>query len=308
MSYLHRIGKSTVSNVIRETCNQLWLCLKNVVLRQPTQQQWLKIANDFEQQWQFPNCIGALDGKHVVILAPPHSGSSFYNYKGAHSIVLMAICDANYRFVLVDVGAQGRQSDGGIFRSSAMGRKFYENKMDLPKPRIIVPNLPKLPYVLVGDEAFQLTKFLMRLYPGRNIERDNNIFNYRLSRARRTIENAFGILTAKWRIFTKPINTSLETTEKIILATICLHNYLIGRENNLPGHLQTYCPLTFINREDEHGSIVQGEWRRQVNPLPSICNAGTNSNSRSAAVIRNAFKHYMVNEGAVPWQWNRDSF
>ncbi|KAK9752622.1 hypothetical protein QE152_g4138 [Popillia japonica] len=79
MSYLHRIGKSTVSNVIRETCNQLWLCLKNVVLRQPTQQQWLKIENDFEQQWQFPNCIGALDGKRCHFglkiendFEPPH--------------------------------------------------------------------------------------------------------------------------------------------------------------------------------------------------------------------------------------------
>lgn len=84
----------------------------------------------------------------------------------------MTVCDANYCFTLVDVGAQGRQSDGGIFRASDIGKCFYRRLFDLPEPSALSAGGPTLPYILVADEAFQLTDFLMRPYPGRNIEDD----------------------------------------------------------------------------------------------------------------------------------------
>lgn len=71
----------------------------------PTRQDWLEIAHGFQERWNFPNCIGAIDGKHVVLQAPPASGSLYYNYKGTHSIVLLALVDAHYKFRVIDVGA-----------------------------------------------------------------------------------------------------------------------------------------------------------------------------------------------------------
>lgn len=68
---------------------------------------------------------------------PDNGGSSYYNYKNHHSIVLLAICDANYSFTFVDIGAYGRRSDGGIFRDSEMGKKFEQHEMNIPKPELL---------------------------------------------------------------------------------------------------------------------------------------------------------------------------
>lgn len=83
-----------------------------------------------------------------------------------------------------------------------------------------------LPYILVGDEAFPLTEYLMRSYPGKNLNDDRRNYNYRLSRARRTIENTFGILSSQWRILRRPIDCNVDKTMKLIQALVCLHNWL----------------------------------------------------------------------------------
>ncbi|XP_019849888.1 PREDICTED: putative nuclease HARBI1 [Amphimedon queenslandica] len=109
LSFSFTISSASVCNIVYETCEAIWSALQPMYVTAPTSKEdWLKISKEFEQLWNFPHCIGAIDGKHVVIQAPPNAGSEYYNYKGTHSIVLLAVCDARYRFVLVDIGEAGR--------------------------------------------------------------------------------------------------------------------------------------------------------------------------------------------------------
>ncbi|KYM96257.1 hypothetical protein ALC62_13073 [Cyphomyrmex costatus] len=235
---------------------------------------------------------------------PNKSGSAYYNYKGSYSIVLLAMCDANYIFVSVDIGASGRQSDGGIFKHSLLGQKLETNAMDLSAPKPLWEDGPDLPYIIVADEAFPLTPYLLRPYSGKDgLCTEQRIYNYRLSRARRMIENTFGILASQWRIFRKPILASVENVLKIVQATICLHNYL--RKNNI-NNRGNYGSPELVDREDENHNVIPGVWRRTItndSAFNDINSCGTNTNSRISAAIRNHFCDYFNEEGAVSWQF-----
>ena len=75
---------------------RIWDSLVEKEMSPPTQERWEEIEKEFNSCWNFPNCIGAVDGKHIVITAPFNSGSLFHNYKGTFSINLLALVDANY--------------------------------------------------------------------------------------------------------------------------------------------------------------------------------------------------------------------
>jgi len=202
--------------------------LQPVYMPEPTTDNWLEVARGFERRWQFPHCCGAIDGNHVVIQAPPRSGSVYHNYKGTFSIVLLAVVDHDYCFSMVDVGSYGCNSDSGVFSRSAFGKRLYNGTMNIPpaSPLIESPELGDMPYCLVGDEAFPLTNFLIHPYPGRGLTEQKHIFNYRLSRARRFSENALGIQSNQWRIYRRVINIHHVRVDNLIKATVIIHNFL----------------------------------------------------------------------------------
>ena len=139
----------------------------------------------------------ALDGKHVAIKKPPHGGSFYYNYKGFNSIVVIALVDAGYKFLYVDVGAEGGASDGGTWNHCTLHEAIETGRAVLPDPAPLPHDDRPLPYHIVGDDAFAMTTSLMKPYPHRSQNPRERIFSYRLSCARRVVENTFGILSQR---------------------------------------------------------------------------------------------------------------
>lgn len=128
----------------------------------------------------------------------------------------------------MDVGSYGRNSDGSIFANSELGKQLESGNFPCPPPTAPDGCQEPLPPVLVGDEAFPLKKYLMRPYPRDQVtnNEEKQVFNYRLSRARRIVENAFGILVRKFSIFNRKIEIDVKKSDKVILACCVLHNML----------------------------------------------------------------------------------
>ncbi|KAL1479689.1 hypothetical protein MTO96_051651 [Rhipicephalus appendiculatus] len=218
-----RVGIETARSIIRETCTVLWEVLSPQYMKTPTEQDWREIAVGFSNRWQFPNCLGAVDGKHVQIKCPRNAGSMYFNYKGTHSIVLMAVADSQYLFRLVNVGAPGR----------------------------------------------------------------------------RCVENAFGILVSRWRIYERQINMEPDSVEVIVKATCVLHNFLSSNAAS------TYCPPGYADFQDTFGTVSGGAWRQ--GPESATVFGLEKPKARNCAKVANAvrqqFVKYFSDEGQVPWQW-----
>lgn len=244
------MGVSTIGKIVRETCEVLWTILQPKEMVVPTMQDWLDIAEGFYSKTQFPNCVGAVDGKHIRLECPPKSGTLYYNYKHFFSIILMAICDANYCFTIIDVGSYGKESDCNIFKKSSFGKKLYDDKVNFPQPQCLPEDdggIPQ-PYVIVGDEAFALHRNLLRPFPGRSLNNERRIFNYRLSRARQNIECTFGILSNKWRVFHTALLVEPDFGVAITKACCVLHNFVRRRDGYCPEDTQT-CDMEDANEK-----------------------------------------------------------
>ena len=155
-------------------------------------------------------------------------------------MILLAVCDAKDCFTMIDLGQYGSNNGSGVLLRSEINRKFQNGSLNLPEPTTLDGcNFDPLPYFMVGDEIFPLKTWLMRPFPGKSLKEDQAIYNYHHSRARRTIENTFGLMVARWRILNTPINADVKSIEKYVLAIIVLHNYLWLTGN------ASYCPVGF---------------------------------------------------------------
>lgn len=281
-------GHRTIGLVVAETTNAIWKCLQPLYMPVPDENMWKYNAQSYQQLWSLPNCIGSIDGKHVKIRKFKNSGSTNFNFKGYNSVQLMACADADGCFTTIDVGDLGRNSDGGVFRSSRLGRWLDRGELNLPPPQPLPfdGNQISFPFFFVGDEAFPLKTYLMRPYPRADLTDEKRIFNFRLTLGRKTVECAFGMLTSKFRVFEVPIACSEKVVKSIIASACVLHNY-IRKSEGVP-----YTPNnTFSDIEASHEN--------------QHLRVDANTNLTSAKAIREYLTKYFLKPGiAIPSQWH----
>jgi hypothetical protein len=197
---------------------------------------------------------------------------------------------------MADVGCNGRVSDAGVLQETTFYRKLKNGALALPKHDDIVGNMN---FVFVADEAFAPTENILKPFPRKDLTQEKQIFNHRLSRARRCVENAFGVLAARFRIFYTTIHMQPSKVDDTVMACVFLLNFL--RRN----HGAQYTPGSVLDRENlEDASVVEGNWRneqsqgrfdmlrrvRQVNP------------ATEASVNRDKYVEYFIGPGKVQFQ------
>jgi hypothetical protein len=138
---------------------------------------------------------------------------------------------------MVHAGTNGRMSDGGVLQETKFYEKLMDGSLQFPSPETIDGSLYSLPFTFVGDEAFPL----LENYPQKGLSTEERIFNYRLSRARRVVENAFGIMASRFSVFHTDMALAVHNVDAVILARCVLHNYLRRKSAN-------YSPNTWMKK------------------------------------------------------------
>lgn len=280
------MGASTISNIVHETCEAIWEEFVDEFMPAPSQQQLESIAEGYFRRWKFPNCVGSIDGKHCQIICPADSGSHYFNYLKYFSIVLQGVADADKKFITIEVGARGKQSDGGTFSSSALFHLLESSQFNMPPDKELPGTAIKVPHVLIGDAAYPLKTYLMRPFPSRNLTPIQENFNRRLSTARKCIECAFGILRAKWRILGKDIELAPEKAANIVKCACILHNIVRERDGN--SDLDYFQEMLRYFPENQ----------REAEALPhhEITHGGARRGTTRAKEIRETFANYFLDQ------------
>ena len=251
--------------------------------------EWKAVADKFQSNWQLPNFLGALDGKHVILRPPIGSGSTYFNYKSSFSIVLMALVDADYKFLWVDVGCNGRISDGGVYDGCSLQQALSRRSDMFPDAAPCPGDQRPLQYYIVTDDAFPLQDNMMKPFSHKDMIHQHRIFNCRLSRARRVVENAFGILSNRFRVFFTKI--ALEGDEDCACA---LHNMLREEIGTAPGVADVEDPQTH--------HVTTGSWRDDPILAQARLPSGTNTTARAKALREYLVKYVNSQAGSVSWQ------
>ena len=211
-----------------------------------TREEWKKIAEKFYHRWNFPNGLGGVDVKHIVLQQPKNSVPHCRNHKGSDSIILMGMIGPEYEFLFADVGMNGRNYDGGNWSQSPLKLALESGLLNLPDPTPLPGRSKSIPYVCTGDDAFPFSSFMIKSYPQKGLTTEKHVFNYRLSRMRRISENGFGILVNRWGVFRRPFSLETEKVKVIALATISLHNW--QRKDSSYG--KVYILIELVDNED----------------------------------------------------------
>ena len=230
------LPKSTASQIKREFCSILTRKVDEFIKFPYTEAEARAAIDAFDDLGRFPQVIGAVDGTHIPIKAPKDNPNSYYNRKRFHSVVLQGISDSQCRFIDVSTGYPGRMHDARVFRISRIGKDAENGR--LPRAPLMMIGQVSVPPLLLGDPAYRVMPYCMKPYPeGQGCTNEKRNFNRHLSSKRVVIEQAFGLLKARWRCLYEEMEDYITNVSESIMACCILHNTCINRGDQYDGQL-----------------------------------------------------------------------
>jgi hypothetical protein len=209
------IHESIASIIVREFCAAIEKHLKPIVIEKQSKVTLNRIAAEFEELRRLPYVIGAVDGSHIPIIAPPIDPTSYYCRKGFYSALLQGVVDSKCRFWDYDFGWAGRCHDWTLFQNSDIRKKMMKGEL--------------LPFKLMGDAAYPMRPWFYSPFKGEKdgLPRAKTHWIFIQSSTRMAVERAFGILKGRWRILLKKIDMPFRHVPNVVTTCICLHNLCI---------------------------------------------------------------------------------
>ncbi|XP_051987732.1 uncharacterized protein LOC127647504 [Xyrauchen texanus] len=231
ISHLFGVGLSTVFICVQEFCNTVIKVLLPIHIRFPDAEKLLEMATFFNNRWRVPQCVGAIDGSHIPIIAPEDYPRDYFSHKGWHSIVLQAVVDGKGFFWDVCVGYPGSVHDARVLRQSHLWEALSDGEL-LGQNKVSISGCD-VGHYLIGDPAYPMQNWLMKPFSdtGR-LTPEQHTYNYRLSSARSVVEMSFGRLKGQWRCLLKRNDCKLELSKRIALTCCVLHNICEEHSDN----------------------------------------------------------------------------
>ncbi|XP_066286931.1 uncharacterized protein [Branchiostoma lanceolatum] len=224
---LFGVSEGSVSNIVYEVCSAIVNILGPRYMSFPRGDRLRETIHGYEKRWGFPQCGGAVDGSHIAVKAPSNTRTDFYNRKGWYSMVLQGVVDYRYRFTDVYIGWPGSVHDARVLRNSPIFEQATreDGRTLFPKEFTRRISGTDVPVVLLGDAAYPHLPWLTKPYPDNgHLNEEKSTFNYRHSRARMTVECAFGHLKGRWRCLSHQLNIDLDRVPTVVTACCVLHN------------------------------------------------------------------------------------
>ena len=226
------LSRSSVSIIVRRVCSAICEHMGPQLIRLPmTEAEVREKTTNFFHHWQFPQCLGAVDGTHVDIKQSSDNATDFINHKSRFSLNIQACCDYNCQFMDVVVKWPGSVHGTRMFVNSALNQKLRSGVIPRCPKRIISDEDP-IPVVILGDPAYPLLPYMMKEYANGGSTSQEQYFGYKLCSARNVIECAFGRLKARFSALRREMDINLSDLPKVIYACFVLHNfYEVNKES-----------------------------------------------------------------------------
>ena len=269
------LGKSTVHGILRQVCSAISLNFGHLIAW-PVGRRLARVTAAFQAKQGLPNCIGAIDGTHVYIAAPPNSivAADHRNRNKSFSILLQAVVDSKCYFTSVNTGPPGSLHDSAHFKSTELYRKvemgvmggFHDDPMTWPA------TLPFPPYI-VADRGYPLLSWCITPYKkgpmGMPITNEETWFNRKHSSTHMSVERGFGILKARFKEIGGKSSLKLEFLPTVVHTCCVLHNILLASKDRTLDQILAECSLPPMNAED-YTQRDEGEEFRPPRPMALV--------------------------------------